>query len=249
MHDPFDASTIIFALLALFVLWKLRSVLGTRSGEEKPPGQNSLFGGGQAKGGQVQGGQVTNDNKVVPLPGAAPRLGAAPTVAPPPPPDPERWKAYAEPGSRVANGLDAIAAADPGFDLDQFIAGAKTAYEMIVTAFATGDRELLARLLDKDVYASFASATEARASRGESLMTKVTSIDKTGVFDAAVRDGTLQITLRFVASLVTATHDKEGKLIDGDPDKTVNMVDLWTFARPAGSRDPNWKLVATQTGH
>ncbi len=74
--------------------------------------------------------------------------------------------------------------ADPGFDLDQFISGAKTAYEMIVTAFATGDRELLARLLDKDVYASFASATEARASRGESLMTKVTSIDKTGVFDA-----------------------------------------------------------------
>lgn len=240
MHDPFDPSTIIFALLALFVLWKLRSVLGTRNGAEKPPAQNSLF-----RAGQANGGQITNDNKVVPLPGAAPPPSSAPQALP----DPDRWKAYAEPGSRVANGLDAIVAADPGFDLDQFIAGAKTAYEMIVTAFATGDRELLARLLDKDVYASFAGAIEARASRGESLMTKVASIDKTGVFDAAVRDGTLQITLRFVASLVTATHDKDGKLIDGDPDKTVNMVDLWTFARPAGSRDPNWKLVATQTGH
>jgi predicted lipid-binding transport protein (Tim44 family) len=239
-----DASTIIFAILALFVLWKLRSVLGTRNGAEKPPAQNSLFRSGQANGGQVDG-QVTNDNKVVTLPGAAPRPGAVP----PPLPDPERWKAYAEPGSRVANGLDAIAAIDPGFNLDQFITGAKTAYEMIVTAFATGDRELLGRLLDKDVYESFASAVDARASRGESLMTKVVSIDKTGVFDAAVREGTLQITLRFVASLVTATHDKDGKLIDGDPEKPVNMVDLWTFARPAGSRDPNWKLVATQTGH
>ncbi len=91
------------------MLWKLRSVLGTRSGEEKPPGQNSLFGGGQAKGGQVQGGQVTNDNKVVPLPGAR-RSWLPPRTPHRAPAGPERWKAYAEPGSRVANGLDAIAA-------------------------------------------------------------------------------------------------------------------------------------------
>jgi len=235
MQDPFDASTIIFALLAIFVLWKLRSVLGTRGGDEKPPAQNSFF----------KTSTATNDNKVVSLPGAAPPpAAAAPAVA-----DPRRWQAYAEPGSRVANGLDAITAADPGFDLDRFIAGAKTAYEMIVTGFATGDRELLARLLDRDVYESFAAAIEARASRGESLMTKVVSIDKTGVFDAGARDGTLQVTLRFMASLISATHDKDGKLIDGDPEKTVSMVDLWTFARSAGARDPNWKLIATQTGH
>lgn len=241
MHDPYDASTIIFALLALFVLWKLRSVLGTRSGPEKPPAQNSLF----------KAGNATNDNKVVPLPGAAPRLTppAAPGAPTAPNGDPNRWKAYAEPGSRVANGLDAIAGIDAGFNLDQFISGAKTAYDMIVTAFATGDRELLVRLLDKDVCDSFGAAIEARALRGESLITKVVSIDKIGVFDAGVRDGLLQITLRFMSSLVTATHDKDGKLIDGDPDKTVSMVDLWTFARPTGSRDPNWKLIATQTGH
>jgi predicted lipid-binding transport protein (Tim44 family) len=237
MHDPFDASTIIFALLAIFVLWKLRSTLGTRGGAEKPPAQNAnpFF----------RTSTAANENKVVPLPGSAPR------PAPPPPPvsNPDRWKEYAESDSKVANGLDAIAAADPNFGLDQFIAGAKTAYEMIVTAFATGDRELLARLLDKDVFESFNSAIDARAARGESLMTKVVSIDKTGVFDAGLRDGMLQITLRFLASLISATHDKDGKVIDGDPEKTVNMVDLWTFARPAASRDPNWKLVATQTGH
>jgi predicted lipid-binding transport protein (Tim44 family) len=237
MHDPFDASTIIFALLAIFVLWKLRSVLGTRGDAEKPPAQNanSFF----------RTSTAANENKVVPLPGSAPR------PAPPPPPaaDPDRWKAYAEPGSKVANGLDAIAAADPNFGLESFIAGAKTAYDMIVTAFATGDRELLARLVDKDVYESFAGAIEARAARGESLMTKVVSIEKTGVFDASARDGMLQITLRFVASLISVTHDRDGKVIDGDAEKPVSMVDLWTFARPATSRDPNWKLVATQTGH
>ncbi len=139
------------ASFAIFVLWKLRSVLGTRGGAEKPPAQNtsSFF----------KTSTAANENKVVPLPGSGPR------PAPPPPPlaDPERWKAYAEPGSKVANGLDAIAAADPNFGLDQFIAGAKSAYEMIVTAFATGDRELLARLLDKDVNGSFASAIDARA--------------------------------------------------------------------------------------
>ena len=160
MQDPFDASTIIFAIFALFVLWKLRSILGTRNGAEKPPAQNSLF-----RSGQANGGEVTNDNKVVALPGAAP----LPVGGPPSLPDPERWRAYAEPGSRVANGLDAVVAAAPGFNLDQFIAGAKAAYEMIVTAFATGDRELLARLLDKDVYESFAGAIDARASRGEFL--------------------------------------------------------------------------------
>jgi predicted lipid-binding transport protein (Tim44 family) len=235
MQDPYDASTIIFALLALFVLWKLRSVLGTRSGPEKPPAQNSLFNTGGA----------TNDNKVVSLPGAPPRTSPAPQA----PSDPNRWKAFAEPGSRVANGLDAIAATDASFNLDQFISGARTAYDMIVSAFATGDRELLVRLLDKDVYNSFVAAIEARALRAETLMTKVVSIDKVGVFDAGVRDGLLQITLRFMSSLITATHDKDGKLIEGDPDKTVSMVDLWTFARPVNSRDPNWKLIATQTGH
>ncbi len=163
--------------------------------------------------------------------------------------DPERWKAYAEPGSKVANGLDAIAAADPNFGLDQFIAGAKSAYEMIVTAFATGDRELLARLLDKDVNGSFASAIDARAARGESLMTKIVSIDKTGVFDCRRTRRHVADHAALHASLISATHDKDGKLIDGDPEKPVNMVDLWTFARPAASRDPNWKLVATQTGH
>ncbi len=233
MLDPFDPSTIIFALLAIFVLWKLRSVLGTRTGNEKPPPANPFF----------RRSIGTNDNKVVPLP------GAAPPQVPISPPNPDRWKTYAEPGSKAAAGLDAIAAASPDFALDPFITGAKAAYEMIVTAFASGDRQTLQNLLDKDVFDSFTAAIAARETRGESMTTQVVSIDQASIEDAGMRNRSAQITLRFMSKLISATHDKSGALIDGNPDKSVDMTDIWTFARDVDSRDPNWKLIATQTGH
>jgi predicted lipid-binding transport protein (Tim44 family) len=233
MPDMLDPSTIVFALLAIFVLWKLRSALGTRTGNEKPPPVNSFFR-------RTIG---TNDNKVVPLP------GAAPPPVPNPPPNPDRWKVYAEPGSKVAAGLDAIASASPDFALDPFVAGAKAAYEMIVSAFASGDRQTLQNLLDKDVLDSFTAAIAARESRSESMTTQVVSIDQVIIEDAGMRNRSAQITLRFMSKLINATHDKSGALIDGNPDKSVDMIDIWTFAHDVDSRDPNWKLIATQTGH
>jgi len=234
MHDPLDASTIVFALLAIFVLWRLRSVLGTRTGHEKPPPADPFSR-------RTIG---TNDNKVVPLPGAAARVAANQ-----PPPNPDRWQPYAEPSSKVAAGLDAIAAANPGFAIEAFISGAKAAYEMIVTAFASGDRQTLQNLLDKEVFDSFAAAIAAREGRGEAMTTKAVSIDQVNIDDAGMRNNLAQITLRLSSKLVSATHDKSGALIDGNPDKTVDMIDIWTFARDVSSRDPNWKLIATQTGH
>jgi predicted lipid-binding transport protein (Tim44 family) len=234
MPDLLDPSTIIFALLAIFVLWKLRSVLGTRTGNEKPPPPGSLF----------RRSVETNDNKVVPLPGVAPR-----PAPPAPPAEPDRWKPYAEPGSKVAEGLDAIAAASPGFSVEAFISGAKAAYEMIVTAFAAGDRQTLSNLLDKDVYDNFVAAIAGRESRGETMTTHVVSIDAVMIDDAGMRNSSAQITLRFTSKLMSATHDKSGALIDGGLDKSIAMIDIWTFARDVSSRDPNWKLLATQTGH
>jgi len=236
MNDPLDPSTIIFALLAIFVLWKLRSVLGTRTGQEKPPPADPF---------SVRRTIGTNDNKIVPLPGAAPHLVANP----PPPPTPDRWKPYAEPGSKLAAGLDAIAAADPSFAIGPFMAGAKQAYELIVTAFAAGNRLILQNLLEKEVFGSFSTAIAARENRGEEMETKVISIDQVGINDAAVRDRMLQLTLRFAAKLTNVTRNQSEDIVDGDPNKIVDMVDVWTFARDAGSPDPNWKLIATQTGH
>lgn len=244
MHDPLDASTIIFALLAIFVLWKLRSVLGSRTGNEKEPPSNAFFR-------RTFGSNDNRENNVVPLPGAAPPPRPESLPLPPPPraPQEDRWKDYAAAGSKAADGLDAIAAADPGFTIETFVAGAKKAYEMIVTAFAAGDRQTLHNLLDQDVYESFAAAIGARESRGETMTTTLVAIDKVGVDDALLRNKTAQITLRFNTSLISATRNAEGAVIDGSPDHPVEMIDLWTFARDSQSRDPNWKLIATQTGH
>ena len=234
MQDPLDASTIIFALLAIFLLWKLRSILGTRNGNEKQPPAKAFF----------QRTSGNNDNKVVPLPGAAEaQRSALGTVAS------ERWVNYAEAGSKAAAGLDAIVAADQSFAIESFVAGAKTAYEMIVTAFAAGDRQTLQNLLDHDVYENFVAAIAGRESRGETMKTTVVSIDKVSVDDASLRNKTAQIALRFASKLMSVTQSASGAVIEGSPERVLDMIDIWTFARNTEARDPNWKLVATQTGH
>lgn len=243
-----DPSTIIFAILAIFVVWKLRSVLGTRTGNEKePPTPFNVrrSSTGQNDAGGSNGG---NGNNVVPLPGAAARpQGASPAWGGNPAPD--RWGNYAASGSKAAVGLDAIADADPSFSIDGFIAGAKTAYEMIITAFAAGDRATLQRLLSQDVFQSFLAAIEGRESRSETMKTTLVSIDSITVDDAMLRDKTAQISLRFAVKLISATENSAGSVVEGSPDRVADTIDVWTFARDSQSRDPNWKLIATQSGH
>lgn len=236
MQDSFDMSTIIFALLAVFLVWKLRSILGTRSGNEKPP-RNPFLERVRGKAGQPRDG----DAKVVTLPGA-PQPAGADRVDPA-----QRWQGFAEPGSKAWTGLDRIAAADPGFSAASFITGAKTAYELIITAFAAGNRDLLQTLLAKDVFDSFAAAISEREKRGDKVDTTFVSIDEAAIADADLRGKAAEITLRFAAQLITSTHDRDGVLIEGSPDKVVEIKDIWTFVREVGSRDPNWRLVATGT--
>ncbi len=120
---------------------------------------------------------------------------------------------------------------------------------MIVTAFARGDRSTLRRLLADDVYESFAHAISEREARGEKVEMTFVSLDKVLIDDAQVKRPLAQITVRFLSKLITATQDKTGAVIDGSPERVVDMTDIWTFAREIGSRDPNWKLVATETAH
>lgn len=239
MREPFDATTIIFALLAIFVLWKLRSVLGSRTGQEKPP--TNPF----ARRSSVPPPTGANDDKIVRLPGAAEER----RPVPPRPPSANRWAGFAEAGSRLAAGFEAIAAADARFDPAAFVAGARTAYEMIVLAYADGNRDTLRKLLADDVYESFAASIAQREARQQRLETTLVSIDAVTFDDAVLRGRTAQLTLRFNAKLITATHDSAGAVVEGNPDKVVDMIDVWTFARNVDSRDPNWQLVATQTGH
>ena len=176
---------------------------------------------------------------------AAARRRATPAA----PVDPqERWKGIAEPGTALAGGLDAIVKSDPGFDLKHFIAGARQAYEMIVTAYAEGDRRTLKNLLSRDVYEGFEQAIRERETRGETSETRFVSIDKSDVTGAELRGQTAHITVRFVSQLVSVTRDRNGNVIDGNAEKVTDVTDVWTFARDLSSRDPNWKLVATEAG-
>ena len=149
----------------------------------------------------------------------------------------------------TAAGLDAILGADKGFDPRHFLTGARTAYEMIVVAFAQGDRRTLRDMLSKEVLDGFDQVIREREGRGETAETRFVSIDTTEIAGAELRGRTAQVTVRFVSQLVSVTRDKTGNVTDGNPDKVTDVTDIWTFARDVTSRDPNWKLVATDSGH
>jgi predicted lipid-binding transport protein (Tim44 family) len=128
------------------------------------------------------------------------------------------------------------------------VSGAKSAYEMIVLAFAGGDRRALKDLLSSEVYEGFEAAIKEREQRGEKVETRFASIDKAEIVNAEVRDRAAQITIRFVSQMISATRDKAGTVVDGNPEKLTDVTDVWTFARDITSRDPNWKLVGTESG-
>ncbi len=239
MPDVFDIYTIIFLALAVFIFLRLRSVLGQRTGRERPP--YDPYSARDAV-------RSPANDKVVTLP-PRPAAEAASRPAEPAPAAGDRWKDIAETGSAVAAGLDAIAAADTSFDAKHFVAGARAAYEMIVTAFAGADRRQLRNLLSREVFDGFDAAITERERRSETLETRFVSIDASTITAAELRNRTTaQITIRFVSKLVSATRDRAGAVIDGNAERVTDVTDVWTFARDVASRDPNWKVVATEAG-
>ena len=221
--------TIFFIVAAVVVLLQLRSVLGKRTGSEKPP-----FNPYAARA--LKEGEAKPQGNVVSLPV---RKSASEA-------DFSDIDSLAKPGSEVNRGLRAVRAADPSFDPKEFLNGAKIAYEMIVTAFAEGDRKALRGLLAKDVYDGFEAEITARDQRGEKMQSSFVGINKIDFTDAEVKGPDTHLTLRIVSQLISATLDKEGKVIEGDPEAVTEVKDVWTFARDMRSKDPNWKLVATE---
>jgi len=237
MRDVFDIYTIIFLALAVFIFLRLRSVLGQRTGRERPPYDPY----------SAREPVRPATEKVVALPNrtaeATPAKPAEPVEA-----SPERWKGIAEAGTPVATGLDAIAAADANFDAKHFLTGARAAYEMIVNAYAEGDRRTLKNLLAREVYEGFEAAITEREKRGETVESRFVSIDNAEITAAELRGRNAQVTVRFQSKLVSVTRDKNGNVIDGNAEKVADITDVWTFARDVTSRDPNWKLLATEAG-
>ncbi|MBN9362276.1 MULTISPECIES: Tim44/TimA family putative adaptor protein [unclassified Devosia] len=234
MDEFFDIPTLIVIGLAIVVLFRLRQVLGTRTGRERTPLQR------QREAAPAKAG----DENVVPM---RPR--------PAPETDEDLARAarkleaeitqFAHGDDKVAAGLKAIADADGSFSPKSFLEGAKSAYEMIVTAFAAGDRQTLKNLLEKDVYDGFERVIKDREAAGHKVDFTFVGLPKIEISDAELDKRAANVTIRFHAEVVSATRDKDGNLLEGNADQVTNIADEWTFARNPKSRDPNWKLVAT----
>jgi len=223
---------IFFAMIAAFLVLRLRSVLGRRTGNEKP--RRSPYDP-QAGRGQPQ------DDKVVDLSGRRPRpdsLGDEDDTA-------AAKGAWGRPVE--AGGVDAIIQADPGFDVDTFLSGARGAFEMIVAAFANGDKPTLQPLLSDEVYRNFAAAIDERASAGETMETEVFDFKSVSLREGRLDARVALVTVEFVTEQINVVRDKAGTVVDGDADHIAKVTDLWTFARDTTSSDPNWVLVATRT--
>ena len=224
-----DLPTVIFALVALFVAWKLRSVLGTRQDSQRP-------------------GSLLAPLRRVPGSPAPPVIQPDATPAAPASQHPaERWKGVADADSAVWTGLDAIAAADRTFAPEAFLSGARAAYDMVVHAFAAGDSATLRNLMTPEAFANFDNAIRARAAAGQTMTTTVVSIDNSTIVGAHLIGTMAQLRVRFAAKLVSAIHAAEGAVVEGSPNTVEDHIDVWTFARDVRSRDPNWQLTATES--
>jgi predicted lipid-binding transport protein (Tim44 family) len=245
---------IFFAAIAVFLAWKLYSVLGRRTGNERsidpfatPPKQPGA-----------------NGPKPVGKPGDA-QVRPAPAAERPGQPaglvqlaedrqlarrEQRQFEAMvAQAPEAVRKGLDAIRSADPDFDALSFLAGAKVAFEMILQAFAAGDTNALKPLLAPDVLQNFSSAISAR--QRDKLSVKFTLVGIVGleILDAELKGPDARIKLRFNSEQVNVTQDSEGRIVDGHPNEVASITDIWTFSRPVTSRDPNWVLIATESPH
>jgi predicted lipid-binding transport protein (Tim44 family) len=225
--------TLIFVVAAVFVFLQLRNVLGKRTGHERPPFDPYSR---TKESPADKDTDVTDPDNVITLPG---RGDANADIY-------REIDKLAKPGTDINRGLRAIKDAARDFEAAQFLSGAKLAYEMIVMSYADGDRKTLKNLLSKDVYEGFEKALDERESRGEAVQSNFVGIDEATIVGAEMREREAFITLRIVSQLISATRDKDGEVIDGDPDAVVEVKDIWTFSRDTRSRDPNWRLVATE---
>ena len=238
MNGSDSIFTIIFLALAIVIFLRLRSVLGRRTGQERQP-----FDPYQRSDQSQQA-----SDKIITLPPRQGRETDEPSARPDTPEDIEaRLKSVAEPGSQLAESLKSLIEADTSFDPKEFLEGAKMAYELVVTAFAEGDRRALRQLLSTEVYDGFVSAIVDREERQQTIEFKFVGIDKAEITEAGVKAGSAQVTVRFVSELISATRDKDGEVVDGDATKVSTVTDIWTFSRGVTARDPNWKLAATES--
>jgi len=216
---------IFFAMVAAFLVLRLRNVLGRRTGNERPPPREGFPP-------KPRDANEPLPDNVTRLP---PREGdiegkATPAAADKPP---------------LEAGVTQIRMADPGFDPRGFVGGARQAFEMIVAAFAAGDTATLRPLLADDVFDNFAEAIRERQKAKHQLSTTLVAIREAEIVGARLEGRTAFVTVRFVTEQINVTRDADGAVVEGDPERATQVTDVWTFSRNTRSTDPNWALVET----
>lgn len=215
MNSPF-LQLIVLAGIAIFLILRLRNVLGTREGFEKPverEAPNTARRQGQFE--VIEGG-----------------------------PDRDITDHVAE-DSDAAKALAAMKRAEPGFGVADFVGGARGAYEMILMGFERGDLDDLKPFLGSDVYESFAEVVESRNAQGLTIEAEFVGVSETALVDATMENNIAEITVRFVGEMTSVVKDSSGEIIEGKPNEIKRQKDVWTFARAMGTDNPNWQLVAT----
>jgi predicted lipid-binding transport protein (Tim44 family) len=229
MGDGF-LDLILFAMIAAFLVFRLRSVLGRWTGNERPP-----------------------SDPLSPRPADTPAKDNVVDLDDRPNPNDgdDRDETIAEQNSDdpLVAGVAQIRSADPNFTQDSFSEGAKSAFEMVVQSFAEGDLKTLRSLLNDEVYENFSIAVKQRQELGEELETTVISIKGSDLLEARLEGRMAFATLKFQSEQVNVTRDKDGEVVDGDPTQVTEVTDIWTFARNTRARDPNWTLVETRSSN
>lgn len=218
----FPIDLILFGMIAAFLVLRLRSILGRRTGFERqaPPAQP---GPARRPKGPIIEGQAE---------------------PPMPPPVTRTVPAAASPlGEVLAN----MRRHDASFDPDRFLAGADQAFRMIVAAFAAGDRVTLRSLLSDETYRAFETAISEREKSGETQISEIRGIHSMGIEEAALNGRIGSVTVRIVSDQVSYVKDRDGRPLSGT-DAVTEITDIWTFERDLGQQDPTWRLVAARSG-
>jgi predicted lipid-binding transport protein (Tim44 family) len=218
----FPIDLVIFGMIAAFLVLRLRSILGKRSGFERP---------------------------AAPVQPVQPRTAAAPIIEgrAEPVPTPPAATHMPEAGTPAAQALAAMRNIDRNFDPARFLAGADQAFRIIVRAFAVGDRPALRPLLGDETYAAFDHAIAAREKSGDTQVSEIKSIQSIDIIDAAVRGRVGSMTVRIASDQMSYATDKDGRHTTGT-DALTEIIDLWTFERDLSQQDPTWRLVAVRSG-
>lgn len=209
---------IVLAAIAIFLILRLRDVLGTREGFEKPVVT------------RTETGKVDNRNRFEVIEGG---------------PDTDITDHVDDPSSIEA--LARMKGAEPSFSVGEFLNGARGAYEMILMAFEAGELARIKPFLSDEVYESFADVVEQRERNGLKIEADFIGVRELKLLDASFDTETSEgeITMRFVGELTSVVRDKAGEIVEGNPQEVTRQKDIWTFARIMGSANPNWQLVAT----